>query len=685
MERALIPRTADGLIEPMIFLNEPPKEKLYPHIGVVNGAIVPMVCASDFEGGNPPDYLDYQLGHERPGAPRFDGTNFDSIIYQNPVLNLPRCDQLILHHAKESLAHSASLPSAIKPLPGQDEQVFSTEAELKLRTPRTCISLTNFGLRVTERRHILARNAQPFDEIELVVTCSGRVRKLTISPEQVENALRIIQSKIPECRVTTAIKKAPALISDYVREQLDSCPELTVLKSTGFFNRQDRWFYIHDGVPSPWPDVIFATGKHIPCRRDLAPPAAFKRVLGILDLSKRLELMLPLFLLLHLGPLFELFHEAGHPPRFVVFLAGTTGSLKTSLALALLRIFQEDDSRPEANFMDTEAALEAKLGGAHGRVLLVDDFCPAVTTASGKAKTAKLEMIIRFIGDQISKSRCKPNMRRGVEYEPAGCCLVTGECTAGSRSSLLRCLVLPIDRGDISGELLETYQLDPELLQTHLHQFLLWSGDHGHEIQMYIRAHFSDWRQQFAKVVRELRLADSGAVLMLMAHILFEYGLEIGTFRPQEIEALEKRWKNALETALRTSEDYTREADPLTMYLTALFHLYHTGKLQLASCSATYSPSRHIGFCAGEVWWLRPEDVFRAVVRYWQEIGQIFPLRDRDVRKLLAANGLIEVAVETRDCAKKEMFVRKASVPGRPRMLALRSDSAKIYLENTEG
>ena len=33
MERALIPRTADGLIEPMIFLNEPPKEKLYPHIG----------------------------------------------------------------------------------------------------------------------------------------------------------------------------------------------------------------------------------------------------------------------------------------------------------------------------------------------------------------------------------------------------------------------------------------------------------------------------------------------------------------------------------------------------------------------------------------------------------------------------------------------------------------------------
>ena len=72
MERALIPRTADGLIEPMIFLNEPPKEKLYPHIGVVNGAIVPMVCASDFEGGKPPDYLDYQLGHERPGAPRFD-------------------------------------------------------------------------------------------------------------------------------------------------------------------------------------------------------------------------------------------------------------------------------------------------------------------------------------------------------------------------------------------------------------------------------------------------------------------------------------------------------------------------------------------------------------------------------------------------------------------------------------
>lgn len=696
MERAMLPRTKDGLIDPMILATEPPLgDMLYPHfMPTPEGKIVPMVTAYDFADGKIPDYLEYVPGCEKTGCPRFDGTNFEAIVYDDPALNLNPHDQYLLtkarsHEANNIVSNAPFLPVSVPNFTNDYSaaafSVENTESGLRLYSSGNSVSLTNFQVHIADRRHVVARNEPALDVIELRITCCGHHHFVTFDASKVGDSLKKIQRDIPECMVATDVKNAPSLIANFVRGKLAEWTPRVEYKSTGFFRMEHGWLYVHDGIQNHNQNIVFATGKHIPCLPGFSQQEAFHYALSILNLSQHMELMVPLLLLVHLGPLFELFQQAGHPPRFVTFVAGTTGSLKTSLALALFRLFEEDGDTPEANFLDTEAALERKLGSANGRVLLLDDFCPAVNSSSRKAKLAKLELVIRFVGDQISKSRCKPGMEKASEFAPTGCCLVTGECTGGSRSSLLRCLVLSIDRGCICSKKLEQFQREPWLLQTHLFHFLNWAGKNGDVIIQFIRSEFLVERQRFASAVKERRLADTGAVLMLAARLVLQYGLDIKAVSTENAEELRLRWDVALRTALCASETYTHELDPLLMYLTALFALHQTGKLPLASCEDEYSADRYVGFLMGDLWWLRSEDVFQLVQRYWKAADQLFPLHDSDVRKLLHEYNLIEVTKEQRDGKEKILYTKKSgSLPGRPRMLVLRADAAAAYLEQQQ-
>lgn len=690
MERALQARNTEGLIDPFISFSEPPpSDQLYPRFT----QNIAFVDAFDFEGGNTPDYLEYVPGHERPGGPRFDGTNFEAIVYENPVYNLPLKDQQLLLQAQSAasnpqpannspLSTGTPIPSATVPA---TPTVINTESGLKLCSAGNTTPLTNFSINVKERRHMVMRNDLVSDEIEMSVVCCGIHHTVILDAKKVDTVVKAIQSQIPECTIAPDVKNVNKLVSNFVRMQLACRAPKNVFKFSGFACIDSQWIYVHDGERSPNPNVIFETKKRIPCLSTVSPLAAFQHALSVLNLSSKEELILPLFLLIHLGPLFALFKQAGYPPRFVTFLSGTTGSLKTSVALALFRLFQENIDTPEANFLDSVAALEKKLGKADGKVVLVDDFCPAVTTSSGKEKLAKLESIIRFIGDQISKARCKPNMESAEEYIPTGCCIVTGECTGGSRSSLLRCLVLPIERGDIDGNLLQLFQTQPQLLQTHLFHFLRWCGKNGSRIIQFVQREFLMERQRFISAVAERRLADTGAILMLVARIILQYALENRFLNEDHTTDLQSRWEASLKVALSTSETCTHELDPLVMYLTAVFSMYRTGKLPLADSADTYSAERHTGFQNGSCWWLRPDDTFQAVKRYWKSAGQIFPLRDSDIRKQLYAHNLIEVTAEQRNGREKILYTKKSStLPGRPRFLVLRANDAADYLEHEQ-
>lgn len=684
MEDHLAPRNADGLIEPIEYHNKPPQEKLYPHFRFGSNGVRPIVFADEFADGRIPEDLEYLPGHEKPGCRPFDGTNLDVIVYDDPVQNLTYSQWLTMQQAQQlqtwGLSALLSAASAI-----QETQVPArtalpaTKEGLQMQTDWGISTIANFDVIVRAKCTYIQRNQEARIEIQLTVRCLGSEHDFSFATTELDNALKLIQQRIPEAMVE---KNASSQITTYIRRQLSTCPSRAILQSTGFALVGGQWIYVHDGAASPDSSTSFQTGKHIGCRPNLSPQNAFGWAMGVLALSSRQELMLPLLLLMHLGPLFELFRQAGYPPRFVTFLAGTTGSLKTSLSLAFFRLFAEDSEQPEANFLDTETALELKLRSACSRVLLVDDYCPAVTTTSGKQKLSKLEMVIRFIGDQISKSRSNPKLTLAEESSPACCCIVTGESTGGSRSTLLRCLVLSITKGDIDGTALERYQQDPLLLQTHFNHFLAWCGERGDLIIDFLKRESPVERCHFTKCVRERRLADTGACLMLTARLLLQYAVDIRAVNHTDRLSYEAQWRQTLEIALDASETATRDLDPITMFLKALFDLRQGGKLPLAPESASYAAEKHFGFLRNDQWWLRPTDTHQLVVKYWKGLGHIFPLRENETRKLLAANNLIETEHEsTANGRGKTLYTCKSSLPNRDRMLVLRLDIARDHLE----
>lgn len=694
--RAFSAHTLEGLIDPMEFFNEAPRTRFYPcQHPRPDGTFDPMIFAEDCAGGKLPPNFTYELGHVRPKE-TFTGFNFDAICYDNPRYNLPMIEQILLLRAKNELApaegsslqpYSGTVFSAASPICDELDNwggsIRPMPSGLILQTGKGPIRLTNFRIEVLQRRLVFENGREPHLELLLRVTRGfSASSEIVLNSTEIDNAVRIIQARLPACHIAPDAKNGAAHVAAFIRDRLDHCPEVIVIRSAGLIQLPKGWVFSSDNAHKAAANVLWETGKHLMLNPQLSAPRAFFRVLEVLKLSPRLELMLPILLLMHLGPVFPLFQAAGYQPRFVTFLAGTTGSLKTSLALALFRIYAEDPLTPPATFSDTVTALEQKLGRANGSVLVIDDYCPGVTTAASKEKVTKLESVIRFVGDGVSKSRCKANLSRAAEYPPSGCAFVTGELTGGSHSSYLRCLILTIEKGDIDGRLLEAFQLHPEVISTHLSFFLSYCAAHGNELITFIAAECLNERQYFAQVLHERRLADTGAALIVTAKILSRYAVNIGAMTIPDADAMLEMWRSALAQALRVSESFSREEDPLAVYLGEFFNLIDAGKIILATNAAAYTPSTYIGFKQGRLSWLLHAPLHELICQHLRAKGLQFHLQESAIRKLLHANNLIEVSQENSSDKGRIVFTKRASVEGRPRMLVLRTDAARSYVEH---
>lgn len=177
---------------------------------------------------------------------------------------------------------------------------------------------------------------------------------------------------------------------------------------------------------------------------------AFLEAVQFLQICRKGEVALCLFLVAHLGPMFELFKAAGCLIRFVTVLVGPSGSLKTAVVTCLYNLFDKYGNAPVASFLDTVVYIEQTIARSIGCVQIIDDLRPPVTASESGLIAAKAEQIFRIFGDSNSKGRSSPNLQQRITPAPSCCGLITGEDIFGSNSSLLRCLILRIDKGDLT-------------------------------------------------------------------------------------------------------------------------------------------------------------------------------------------------------------------------------------------
>lgn len=692
MERALTPRDKNGLIIPITIASEP-EVAFYPvRAPDADGNVTPMWFADEFTDGLTPSDLRYVEGCRFPSQLQPAGIVCEKVVFRNPLYNLSPAQNRALQvrtnptaalYGSRKLDIVASAENTASEEASLDDLILPSPKGLMIRTAKGDYPLCNFDIKALEHRIVHGKHESepPRDEFEILVSCKGKERVLRIPASDMDNVVKRIQAAMPMCAVAPTISKAVPSIVNYVRQQLSALDDHHYIQRTGFMEFGNEWVYVEDCATPPNKNVIFDTGRSICVDPALSAADAWRIALDFLNVSTKACLMIPLFLMAHLGPLFNLFEAAGCVPRFVIFLNGRSGSLKTSTVIALFRLFWEQLDAPEANFKDTETALEIKLGEANSHVLVIDDFRPPLTAVAGKQNLEKLESAIRFVGDRISKARSNAELGRAREFRPTGCCVVTGEDTGGSHSSLLRCLVLSISKGDIDGSKLRRYQDNPLLMMTHMRHFLTWCGEKGHYLVKYIRERFEAERQFFQSMFKELRLVDTAATLMVIARILGLYGEACGALQDGTMNVMVRTCCDAVMQAISYSENFSKELNPTCMYLRAFFDLWDNGSILIAPDLNSYVAGKMIGYGNGDTVWLHHRELHAKVKKYWQRFDVLFPLSPEKTAEHLADAGLIEVSYETRDGGTKRLFSKKSSLPSRPRLMVLNAVLARQYLE----
>lgn len=566
-------------------------------------------------------------------------------------------------------------------LPAQKSTIRGTvqerETGLVLARDGDEIPLTNFSIAPVEIRII--SGASGVEKIlAFYVHNEGENILLTIPLEELERIATYTRKKVPACVVYDEVSGATSKVAGHVRGLLRYIPHVQIFKKQGWEQVKGKWMYVHDGAIPPSSNVRFQTGKTIACIPGMDAKEAVRAAMTLLNLSADPTKSYPICLYAHLGVMWRLFQEAGHAPHVLLFLNGTTGSLKTATALAAFDLFGGGISGG-GNFRDTETALELKMGASRDSVMILDDFCPPVSGAQDQEQKRKLEAIIRFYGDGKGKSRGTTALELDREFLPEGLCAITGEDVNGTQSSLLRCLLISAEKGTFNSEMLKSLQDNPAWLSTHFAWFTSWVAQNFERLTQQVRTDFPRYRSVFSERLKERRLADTGAYLKLTGDIFLNYMLAYGVISHQELADLGSRVMDTLLRALKESEQSTQTADPVSMYLVALTDSLRRSKCLLASNRESYlaAPGSYVGYQEREQWWLCPNDVYLSIKKYWQQLGRIFPLKQDKIHVALAEAKVSETQVEHRENGDRRVCLIRTTLPDRPRFLVLHPE--RVY------
>ena len=650
LSEALAPRDENGHQVPIVFPGGtgPDGKPLYfPYLPPSKGeGDVPILFNEDFAPGGQFYGLTYQSGfYASPlglmdsgiEAPLFPG----DVVFTDPRLNMPQLTSTVMqqglppemiptaNHVMAALGYFGAKYEPTDDLLNQGEAKYTLF--LKNRKGQT-VPICNTGLEVTTLRRIVDDEKTTFE------VCLRLLRKgveIAVPEASLDNLDSFIGSKFPWFHLATDTPNAAALLTEHIRDELDQVPEITVVKHPGWFVHQGKHIYAHDGLGT-MRNLSCETGHTIPFDLTMSPADAYTSALGLLDIGSH-AVTVPLLLTSIAGTLAALFQEAGYPPRFCTFLYGLSGSLKTAAAEVFTGFYGRRD---HSTFRDSKASVDVNIAMHRDRVLLIDDFQPPLVSADGKAMRQVLEHVIRLFGDDVAKQRSNSTATATHGKRPRGTCIITGESISGSYSSLLRCLLVPVTRGDIDGTMLSHFQEAPERWCSNYVHFLHWVGENWDNLVNKVRARFTMLRTSFSQLTAEPRLVDSGVLLRLTGEILLDYGMACGAIECAGREEYLCEWRSILCDTLTFSTNLANEVDLVSLCREALNTAQEVGTLRVAATVDDFQPGMD-GFLSADRLWLRSEALLREMRKKSAEMSAACTLSAKEILPELYSKGLI--------------------------------------------
>ena len=509
--------------------------------------------------------------------------------------------------------------------------------------------LCNFAVYPNGIEEIVGRSGAVTKLLRLIIGCAGQSCNITIQPDQTEKLIKEIQKQIPQAYLNPNEKRAAKQLSAYISMIFEHYYCATIIKTAGWvtiprYNNRPLFVYANDTIGH---NNAFKceTGKQLLWIQEMSQQESFFHAVRMLKLSSDMKKTLPLWLVSHMGVMFSLFEKAGYAPRFVTYLYGSSGSLKTSVSKVFFKILKDDFNDISANFNDTMTALEIKMGSTKDEVLLVDDYRPSALRSEAARMNNNFEKLIRFYGDGIGKGRGNVNLSLRNEFKPMSMCAVTGELLHGTASSLLRLLIIHVGKETYDKTLLKFYQDNPKVFTTHIKYLTDYIAEKHEELEIYIQTQFPKYRADYNQKLTESRLVDAAVCLRITADIVLDmYAKQCGLVVVSDIPNQMRIFDSVIVDTVLESQALACHLEAYDMYLYAMVKSINDKKLIIGDGKQNY---RVNGDTAGFIdrkdgyLYIRPQDTYNQVIRYWAALDRPFSATDRSIRQELAIHQFI--------------------------------------------
>lgn len=365
----------------------------------------------------------------------------------------------------------------------------------------------------------------------------------------------------------------------------------------------------------------------------------------ILQTTPRTATGLELLLYLHASLMTTVFKEAGHPLQFLMGICGVTNSRKTSLALAVTKLFERNNLVADAEFAtSTSCGIEKVLGRYKDAVTIVDDFKPGINTAQQKYMNQKLDELVRLEGNRVTKKRMTEFIAGGDKkfFPIHGACLITMELVEGVESTLSRMFISEISATDVDNNLLSFFQNNLWIVPTHAYDFIAWLTTVFEETVSYIRKNFEYWRRKYTFAYP--RFGEMFASFMISANVYAQYAVKRNFVDMNQAQNFVAMTESALIKEFNTMGIRVAGKDKVRYLVKALEHIVSTGKIKPVSLEENSAPLRKEAYVNNDYLFVRATHLKCLISEYRKEMHeQMDIVSEEELVKLLEKMNLIEI------------------------------------------
>jgi hypothetical protein len=372
----------------------------------------------------------------------------------------------------------------------------------------------------------------------------------------------------------------------------DSQPDSVIYTHLGWRKIGDLWAYLHVGGAVGAKNIEVEinprlAGYALPQDEDVNAVEALTTSLKLLTVGKP-EITYPLLALIYLAPLCDPLKRAGREPGFASFLAGTTGSFKSTITALFLSHFGRFDGKGlPASFRDTAYFTEIASFIAKDTILAIDDLYPPQNPREKIRLEGVLEYLTRSQGDRTGRGRLRSDITLRMGNPPRGLALCTGEeMNLGPGSSYYRLLLLKVEKGDIDLDLLTEAQAKTDTLRYAMKKYLEFLAPQMEEAPERLRENFDTFRATAAGLStiddKHRRLDEVVAHLTIGFASLAEFAVAFGVWTEADAK---RETEEAIAIFVEITDSQavaTSENDPVNRFFNGLRELLATDKIYLA-------------------------------------------------------------------------------------------------------